>query len=321
MWYDAFGLDSISDLIYGQPSNCLVTMRSSEQCAKRWKQFLDPQLNHIEWTEEEDRRLVEYVAVKGRSWKEIQIEKFPSRSRNSIKNQYTILTRRESRLGNGGTKKVEQHQGQSTATETVCPTDLWPNDEDGQMDRDDNNKEENKASREKEIERLALCDSHKRQSIASSSCNSKLETPDNAYICNDPDKVAWEDIPFEVSGSTWDPTIPWVGDATAVSPDFLQGLSFNTSETATQGLYSNLLHLPQTEIAGFSRQDIVGMAGFEPQQPANVPPLGIEKQTMARSIPCCKLHVLVDQDFSLCGNKAIRDADKISSNIISYGVL
>ncbi|KAJ5476097.1 hypothetical protein N7475_001826 [Penicillium sp. IBT 31633x] len=65
----------------------VVTMRSADQCAKRWKQCLDPQLDRSEWTEEENRRLMEVEAVKGRRWKEIQIEHFPSRSRNSIKNQ------------------------------------------------------------------------------------------------------------------------------------------------------------------------------------------------------------------------------------------
>ncbi|KAE8312158.1 hypothetical protein BDV41DRAFT_589134 [Aspergillus transmontanensis] len=78
----------------------VVKTRSADQCAKRWKQCLDPQLDRSEWTELENRRLMEACAVKGRRWKEIQMEHFPTRSRNSIKNQHTILTRRYNKLKN-----------------------------------------------------------------------------------------------------------------------------------------------------------------------------------------------------------------------------
>ncbi|KAE8374212.1 hypothetical protein BDV26DRAFT_284477 [Aspergillus bertholletiae] len=78
----------------------VVKTRSADQCAKRWKQCLDPQLDRSEWTELENRRLMEACALKGRRWKEIQMEHFPTRSRNSIKNQHTILTRRYNKLKN-----------------------------------------------------------------------------------------------------------------------------------------------------------------------------------------------------------------------------
>ncbi|KAL4890072.1 Homeodomain-like protein [Aspergillus ambiguus] len=68
-----------------------VKTRSADQCAKRWKQCLDPQLDRSEWTEEDNRRLLEVAAMKGRRWKDIQLEHFPSRSRNAIKNQYVAF--------------------------------------------------------------------------------------------------------------------------------------------------------------------------------------------------------------------------------------
>ncbi|THC93538.1 hypothetical protein EYZ11_006998 [Aspergillus tanneri] len=37
------------------------------------------------------------AAIKGRRWKEIQVQYFPARSRNAIKNQYTILMRRRTK--------------------------------------------------------------------------------------------------------------------------------------------------------------------------------------------------------------------------------
>ncbi|PWY93212.1 hypothetical protein BO94DRAFT_622366 [Aspergillus sclerotioniger CBS 115572] len=78
----------------------IVSTRTADQCAKRWKQCLDPQLDHSEWTEAESCRLLEAVCAKGRRWKQIQVEYFPARSRNSIKNQFTIVTRRRMKSQN-----------------------------------------------------------------------------------------------------------------------------------------------------------------------------------------------------------------------------
>ncbi|EED21062.1 bas1, putative [Talaromyces stipitatus ATCC 10500] len=71
-----------------------VSTRNADQCSKRWKQCLDPDLDRSQWSEEENRRLFDAYEKKGRRWKEIQVEYFPNRSRNAIKNQYTTLSRR-----------------------------------------------------------------------------------------------------------------------------------------------------------------------------------------------------------------------------------
>ncbi|KAE8356816.1 Homeodomain-like protein [Aspergillus coremiiformis] len=99
----------------------VVKTRSADQCAKRWKQCLDPQLDRSEWTELENRRLMEACAVKGRRWKEIQMEHFPTRSRNSIKNQHTILTRRYNKL-----KKLREAQDATSAAPGPEDTSLSP---------------------------------------------------------------------------------------------------------------------------------------------------------------------------------------------------
>ncbi|KAF1913012.1 hypothetical protein BDU57DRAFT_342071 [Ampelomyces quisqualis] len=76
-----------------------VESRSADQCAKRWQQSLDPDLDHSEWRDEEDRILIEATQQLGRHWKDIQREHFPGRSKNTIKNRYTVLVRRYQNQG------------------------------------------------------------------------------------------------------------------------------------------------------------------------------------------------------------------------------
>ncbi|KAF2762262.1 hypothetical protein EJ05DRAFT_497124 [Pseudovirgaria hyperparasitica] len=71
-----------------------VRTRSADQCAKRWQQSLDPELDRSEWSEQENQQLLYAVSKIGRHWKEIQKLYFPGRSKNCIKNRYTVLTRK-----------------------------------------------------------------------------------------------------------------------------------------------------------------------------------------------------------------------------------
>ncbi|KAF2713141.1 hypothetical protein K504DRAFT_461724 [Pleomassaria siparia CBS 279.74] len=76
-----------------------VQSRSADQCAKRWQQSLDPDLDRSEWRDSEDKVLIEAVQKLGRHWKDIQRHHFPGRSKNSIKNRYTVLLRRYQNQG------------------------------------------------------------------------------------------------------------------------------------------------------------------------------------------------------------------------------
>ncbi|KAF2789240.1 hypothetical protein K505DRAFT_328375 [Melanomma pulvis-pyrius CBS 109.77] len=76
-----------------------VQSRSADQCAKRWQQSLDPELDRSEWRDPEDKVLIEAVQKLGRHWKDIQRQHFPGRSKNSIKNRYTVLLRRYQNQG------------------------------------------------------------------------------------------------------------------------------------------------------------------------------------------------------------------------------
>ncbi|KAF1836424.1 hypothetical protein BDW02DRAFT_493725 [Decorospora gaudefroyi] len=76
-----------------------VGSRSADQCAKRWQQSLDPDLDRSEWRDSDDTALIEAVQRLGRHWKDIQREALPGRSKNDIKNRYTVLVRRYQHQG------------------------------------------------------------------------------------------------------------------------------------------------------------------------------------------------------------------------------
>jgi hypothetical protein len=59
-----------------------------KECAKRWQHFLDPELNHSEWTPYEDQLLVEEVEKNGRNWARIGEFTLHGRSATDAKNRY-----------------------------------------------------------------------------------------------------------------------------------------------------------------------------------------------------------------------------------------
>ncbi|KAF1850728.1 uncharacterized protein K460DRAFT_274073 [Cucurbitaria berberidis CBS 394.84] len=114
---------------YGQRwtlvANC-VESRSADQCAKRWQQSLDPDLDRSEWRDEEDSILIEATQRLGRHWKDIQRDHFPGRSKNCIKNRYTVLVRRYQNQG------ISLPSAASSPSESSTPTPLssYPDDDD-----------------------------------------------------------------------------------------------------------------------------------------------------------------------------------------------
>ncbi|KAK2736775.1 hypothetical protein FQN57_000547 [Myotisia sp. PD_48] len=75
-----------------------VPRRTADQCAKRWQHFLDPSLDRSEWTKDDNQTLLQAVQQHGRKWLEIRNQLFPSRSPNTLKNQYSIISRRHGKL-------------------------------------------------------------------------------------------------------------------------------------------------------------------------------------------------------------------------------
>ncbi|KAK8036149.1 hypothetical protein PG993_008763 [Apiospora rasikravindrae] len=101
-----------------------VASRSADQCAKRWQQSLDPNIKHGNWTEEEDGRLIRAVEKHGRQWKQIQENYYQSRSRNDLKNRYTIITRRASNSDTAASQSTSGFldTGETTSLPTTSST-------------------------------------------------------------------------------------------------------------------------------------------------------------------------------------------------------
>jgi hypothetical protein len=72
--------------------------RTARQCRERWQNYLSPQLIHGPWTESEDERLLQEYKEIGPKWHHMKLS-FPGRSRNSIKNRFIALQRREREKG------------------------------------------------------------------------------------------------------------------------------------------------------------------------------------------------------------------------------
>ncbi|KAF2654188.1 hypothetical protein K491DRAFT_717360 [Lophiostoma macrostomum CBS 122681] len=74
-----------------------VGTRNGEQCAKRWNDYVNPDLDHSPWSLQEDQRLLPIVALYGHNWKHISENFLPTRAPLAIKNRFALLMRRQKR--------------------------------------------------------------------------------------------------------------------------------------------------------------------------------------------------------------------------------
>jgi hypothetical protein len=72
----------------------MVPGRSARQCRERWNNCLDPNLSRNEWTPSKDDLLMQRYAQHGPHWI-LLAQFFPGRSKNSIRNRYLQLSKRE----------------------------------------------------------------------------------------------------------------------------------------------------------------------------------------------------------------------------------
>jgi hypothetical protein len=62
----------------------------SKECAKRWRHFLDPDLDHSQWEPGDDARLWAAVSQYGSNWRKVVEEEFPERSPTNVKNRWVL---------------------------------------------------------------------------------------------------------------------------------------------------------------------------------------------------------------------------------------
>ena len=58
-----------------------LNQRTGKQCRERWANHLDTTINRGEWTEEEDRMLIQVQREKGNRWAEVGREILPPTNR------------------------------------------------------------------------------------------------------------------------------------------------------------------------------------------------------------------------------------------------
>ncbi|KAJ1975320.1 hypothetical protein H4R35_003193 [Dimargaris xerosporica] len=69
--------------------------RTDDQCAKRWREFLDPRIDRTNWTPEDDARLLKSVRDLGSQWQKIAQAYFPGRPGTHCRNRWRRLMRQK----------------------------------------------------------------------------------------------------------------------------------------------------------------------------------------------------------------------------------
>jgi hypothetical protein len=70
-----------------------IKIKNSRQCQDRWNNFLDPKINKMEWSEEEDQQLLQKVKEIGNKWMKIS-KCFNHRTDIQCKNRFNKLQRK-----------------------------------------------------------------------------------------------------------------------------------------------------------------------------------------------------------------------------------
>ncbi|KAL2169358.1 hypothetical protein VTG60DRAFT_6132 [Thermothelomyces hinnuleus] len=103
-----------------QYGNCWVAVaakvetRNGDQCAKRWNENLNPELDHSPWSPHEDRLLLHLVGTFGTNWKSIADNFLEGRAPLALKNRYSLLMRRMKRK-RGGAKQLSGSSASASA--------------------------------------------------------------------------------------------------------------------------------------------------------------------------------------------------------------
>ena len=82
-WYGTHKWSEIAGQIPG---------RNGRQCRQRWINFLDPNVNHSKWTDEEDLLLIRQYKELGSKWPKIK-NFFKNRTDSQLKARYSHLVR------------------------------------------------------------------------------------------------------------------------------------------------------------------------------------------------------------------------------------
>lgn len=82
--------------------------RNPRQCRERWKNYVNPELLNIPWTDEEDNLLSKKLAEIGTKW-HVVAKFFPNRGINNVKNRWLTINRRKNKLALNDAIAKEDH--------------------------------------------------------------------------------------------------------------------------------------------------------------------------------------------------------------------
>ena len=105
----------IKKIVFEKGEHCwkliseIITYRTPRQIRERWKHYLSPNVKIKEWTDEEDKILIEQYNYLGPRWTKIK-EKIPEHTSVNIKNRYSLLVRR-------GYKNTQKSQSDDKKTD------------------------------------------------------------------------------------------------------------------------------------------------------------------------------------------------------------
>jgi hypothetical protein len=98
-----------------------VGTRNGDQCAKRWNENLNPELDHGPWSAAEDKLLLHLVQTQGNNWKSIAQGFFEARAPLSLKNRHSLLMRRRKRQESAAKQLPSPRNSESPTTFSVPP--------------------------------------------------------------------------------------------------------------------------------------------------------------------------------------------------------
>lgn len=78
-------------------------LRKGKHCRERWFNHLNPNLNKSDWSDDEDRVLVELQKKHGNAWSYIA-RCLPGRTENSVRNRWNSLTKRQGKKEDSNVK-------------------------------------------------------------------------------------------------------------------------------------------------------------------------------------------------------------------------
>ena len=90
---------------------------TTRQCRERYNNYLKPGLNKAPFTPEEDKMLIEKVAVFGKKWKLISFW-FKNRTPYAVKNHYKVLMNRKA-------KELRKKQEEELALRKLFPNQVF----------------------------------------------------------------------------------------------------------------------------------------------------------------------------------------------------